>query len=649
MDRMLELVELLNKYAYEYYVLDEPTVSDAEYDKLYDELVALEKELFFVLPDSPTLRVGGETLKSFPSYTHKERLYSLDKAKSIDEAEAFFNRLVKEVGYLPELTLEHKFDGLTLSLTYENGELIRGATRGDGETGEEVTEQIKTIRTIPLKIKFKGLIEIQGEGIMRFSAFDEYNKTAETPLKNPRNAAAGAIRNLNPKETAKRKLDFFAYNIGYHEGITFNSQKEMHDFIIDNGFLVGEQFELINSLDELQTALERIEEGRDKLDFLIDGAVIKVNKTALRMDLGYTQKFPRWALAYKFKAVETTTLLKDVVWQVSRTSKLNPLAILEPVDLMGVTVQRATLNNYSDIQRKGIKIGSRVLLRRSNDVIPEIMGVYEHTENSIDVPAPTVCPACGAPVKLDGVFYYCTNTESCAPRIISQLDHFASKPCMNIEGFSEKTAEQLYNDLKVTSPDRLYTLTYDELKTLEGFKDKKINNLLDSIEKSKNTTLQRFLFALGIPQIGKKAAMQLADRFVTLDAVMNATPFDLMLLDDFGAIMADNVYNFFADEANRNLISALLANGVTIIEEEVATEGVFAGYNVVFTGSLTKYKRSAAQAIVAQNGGKTSDSVSKSVNLVVAGEDAGSKLEKAKKLNIKIITEDEFAAMLENN
>lgn len=649
MDRMLELVELLNKYAYEYYVLDEPTVSDAEYDKLYDELVALEKELLFVLPDSPTLRVGGETLKSFPSYTHKERLYSLDKAKSIDEAEAFFNRLVKEVGYLPELTLEHKFDGLTLSLTYENGELIRGATRGDGETGEEVTEQIKTIRTIPLKIKFKGLIEIQGEGIMRFSAFDEYNKTAETPLKNPRNAAAGAIRNLNPKETAKRKLDFFAYNIGYHEGITFNSQKEMHDFIIDNGFLVGEQFELINSLDELQTALERIEEGRDKLDFLIDGAVIKVNKTALRMDLGYTQKFPRWALAYKFKAVETTTLLKDVIWQVSRTSKLNPLAILEPVDLMGVTVQRATLNNYSDIQRKGIKIGSRVLLRRSNDVIPEIMGVYEHTENSIDVPAPTVCPACGAPVKLDGVFYYCTNTESCAPRIISQLDHFASKPCMNIEGFSEKTAEQLYNDLKVTSPDRLYTLTYDELKTLEGFKDKKINNLLDSIEKSKNTTLQRFLFALGIPQIGKKAAMQLADRFVTLDAVMNATPFDLMLLDDFGAIMADNVYNFFADEANCNLISALLANGVTIIEEEVATEGVFVGYNVVFTGSLTKYKRSAAQAIVVQNGGKTSDSVSKSVNLVVAGEDAGSKLEKAKKLNIKIITEDEFAAMLENN
>ncbi|MBQ8178194.1 MAG: NAD-dependent DNA ligase LigA [Clostridia bacterium] len=649
MERMRELVDLLNKYAYEYYVLDEPTVSDAEYDALYDELVALEKELIFVLPDSPTKRVGGETLKSFPSYTHKGRLYSLDKAKSIEEANAFFNRLIKELGYLPELTLEHKFDGLTLSLTYEDGKLVRGATRGDGEVGEDVTEQIKTIRTIPLKIPFKGLIEIQGEGIMRFSAFDEYNKTADVPLKNPRNAAAGAIRNLNPKETAKRKLDFFAYNIGYHEDITFNSQKEMRDFIIENGFLVGEEFSLINSLDELKKALDAIESKRDSLDFLIDGAVIKVNKTALRLDLGYTEKFPRWALAYKFKAVETTTILKDVVWQVSRTSKLNPLAILEPVDLLGVTVQRATLNNYTDIQRKGVKIGSRVLVRRSNDVIPEIMGVYEHGENAVDILPPSVCPACGAPTKLDGVFYYCTNTVDCAPQIISTLDHFASKPCMNIEGFSEKTAEQLYNELKVTSPDRLYTLTYLELATLDGFKDKKINNLLDSIEKSKKTTLARFLFALGIPQIGKKAAKQLADHFVTLDAVMNATPFELILLDDFGDIMVNNVISYFENEKNRELISALLKNGVTIVEEEVVTEGVFVGYNVVFTGSLSKYKRSAAQQMVIERGGKCADTVSKNVNLVVVGADAGSKLEKAKKLGIRVITEEEFSEIIAAN
>lgn len=647
MERMRELVDLLNKYAYEYYVLDEPTISDVEYDALYDELVALEKELVFVLPDSPTKRVGGETLKNFPSYTHKGRLFSLDKAKNIEETEAFFNRLIKQLGYLPELTLEHKFDGLTLSLTYDKGELVRGATRGDGEVGEDVTEQIKTIRTIPLKIKFQGLIEIQGEGIMKFSAFNEYNKTAEVPLKNPRNAAAGAIRNLNPKETAKRKLDFFAYNIGYHEGITFNTQEEMREFIIDNGFMVGEQFSVVRSLEELEKALAEIETNRDSLDFLIDGAVIKVNKTSLRLELGHTEKFPRWALAYKFRAIETTTTLKDVIWQVSRTSKLNPLAILEPVDLLGVTVQRATLNNYSDIQRKGIKIGSRVLVRRSNDVIPEIMGVYEHSEDSKEILPPTVCPACGAPTKLDGVFYYCTNTVDCAPQIISTLDHFASKPCMNIEGFSEKTAEQLYNDLKVKSPDELYTLKYEDLQKLEGFKDKKIKNLLDSIEKSKKTTLARFLFALGISQIGKKAAKQLADHFVTLDAVMSATPFELILLDDFGDIMVNNVISFFDDEKNKALIASLLKNGVTIMEEEVVTEGIFVGYNVVFTGALNKYKRSQAQQIVIERGGKCADTVSKSVNLVVAGADAGSKLEKAKKLGIKVITEDEFAEMIE--
>ncbi len=649
MERMRELVDLLNKYAYEYYVLDEPTVSDAEYDALYDELVALEKELIFVLPDSPTKRVGGETLKSFPSYVHKNRLYSLDKAKSIEEVESYFNRVIKELGYLPEMTLEHKFDGLTLSLTYENGELIRGATRGDGEVGEEVTEQIKTIRTIPLKIPFKGLIEIQGEGIMRFSAFDEYNKTADVPLKNPRNAAAGAIRNLNPKETAKRKLDFFAYNIGYHEGITFNTQLEMREFIKENGFLVGDEFSVISDLEGLENALNRIETERGNLDFLIDGAVMKVNKTSLRLDLGYTEKFPRWALAYKFKAVETTTILKDVVWQVSRTSKLNPLAILEPVDLLGVTVQRATLNNYSDIQKKGIKIGSRVLVRRSNDVIPEIMGVYEHGENAVEITPPEFCPACGASTKLEGVFYYCTNLENCAPQIISTLDHFASKPCMNIEGFSEKTAEQLYNELKVSSPDMLYTLTYQDLQNLEGFKDKKISNLLDSIERSKKTTLQRFLFALGIPQIGKKAAKQLADHFVTLDAVMNATPFELILLDDFGDIMVNNVIGFFENEKNRSLISALLKNGVTIVEEEIVTEGIFVGYNVVFTGALSKYKRSQAQQLVIERGGKCADTVSKAVNLVVVGADAGSKLEKAKKLGIQVISEEEFSSIISSN
>ncbi len=649
MDRMRELVALLNKYAYEYYVLDDPTVSDAEYDKLYDELVALENELVFRLPDSPTLRVGGAPLKSFAQYTHKARLYSLDKAKSIEEVDGFFNRIKKELGYVPEMTLEHKFDGLTLSLTYDNGTLVTGATRGDGEVGEDVTEQVKTIRTVPLTIKYKGLIEIQGEGIMRFSAFDEYNKTAEVPLKNPRNAVAGAIRNLDPRETAKRKLDFFAYNIGYHEGVDFDTQADMRKFIIDNGFLVGEQFEIVNDLETLEASLNRIEATRGDLDFLIDGAVIKVNKVSLRSELGYTEKFPKWALAYKFKAVETTTILRDVIWQVSRTSKLNPLAVLDPVDLMGVTVKRATLNNYSDIQRKGIKIGSRVLIRRSNDVIPEIMGVYEHTSESADILPPTVCPACGAPVRAEGAFYYCTNKETCAPRIISVLDHFADKACMDIDGFSEKTAEQLYNDLHVDTPDKLYTLTYEDLMRLDGFKEKKAKNLIDSIQKSKRTTLSRFIFALGIPTIGKKASKELAAKFVTLGALMHATKESITEIDDFGDVMADNVVKYFSSADNVEIINNLLFYGVEFVNEEPVTEGAFSGKNVVITGVLSSYKRSQAQEIIRSLGGTTSDTVSKSVNLVIAGEDAGSKLQKAQKLGIEIISEKEFLQIVDNS
>lgn len=646
MERMRELVELLNKYAYEYYVLDNPSVSDKEYDALYDELVALENELVFVLPDSPTQRVGGETLKGFEEYRHKGKLYSLDKAKTITEVTAFFNRIIKEVGVLPEMTLEHKFDGLTISLTYENGELIRGATRGDGEVGEDVTAQVKTIRTVPLTIPFKGLIEIQGEGVMRLSSFDEYNLTADVPLKNARNAVAGAIRNLNPKETAKRKLDFFAYNIGYHEGITFKTQKEMHDFIVENGFKTEGVFSIITGIEDAEKVLNEIENSRPNLDYLIDGAVLKVNELALREELGFTMKAPRWALAYKFQAEETTTILKDVIWQVSRTGKLNPLAILEPVELMGVTVKRATLNNYSDIQKKGVRIGSRVLIRRSNDVIPEIMGAVEHLENSKEILPPTVCPACGAPVKNEGVFYYCTNEETCAPRIVDKLDHFAEKGSMNIEGFSEKTAEQLYNDLGVNSVDKLYDLTVEDLLKLDGFKDKKAENLIRAIERSKRTTLARFIYALGIPQIGKKSAQCLADRFPTLWELKLATRDELTALADFGEIMADNVVSFFNNPDNLALVDNLESKGIIFEEEEIVTEGVFVGKVVVLTGALKHYKRGKAQEIIRSLGGKTADSVSKSVNLVIAGEDAGSKLEKAKKLGIEIISEEEFLALI---
>lgn len=641
MDRMKELVSLLNKYAKEYYELDNPTISDLEYDALYYELVDLENETGIVLPDSPTKRVGGAPLKEFVPYKHKLKLYSLDKAKGYGELERYFDRLNRLLGYIPEMTVEYKYDGLTLSITYKDGELVSAATRGDGTTGETVTEQVKTIKNVPLTIPYKGEIEIQGEGIMRLSVLKKYNRTAKNPLNNARNGVAGAIRNLDPKVTARRNLTFIAYNVGYTAENLFTSQCQVHEFLIKQGFDVDEDFCTINTVEEAKNEFEKIEEKRPKLDFLIDGAVIKVNDLHVREELGFTEKFPRWALAYKFDAEETTTMLNDVVWQVSRTQKLNPLAILEPVNLMGVKVQRATLNNFSDIQKKGIKIKSRVFIRRSNDVIPEITGLAEEYEYSVEIEKPTVCPACGSPVKEEGAFLYCTNPEKCAPAVVAYLDHFAQKSAMNIDGFSEKTAELLYNEYGVKYPYQIYELTYDDLIKLDGFKEKKVENLLSSIEKSKRVDLGRFIFALGIPQIGKKTAMQIADRFQSLEKIMNVGVEELTALEDFGQIMADNVVNFFKDEEQKRIIAKLIELGVTPTSNE-KKEGVFSGKIVVLTGSLKTYKRSQAAELIAERGGKTSDSVSKKVNLVIAGEEAGSKLDKAKELGIEIWDEQTF-------
>ncbi len=642
---MRQMVDLLNRYAREYYELDEPTVSDAEYDKLYYELVDLEKSTGVTLPDSPTHRIGGAPLKEFSQYKHKLQLYSLDKAKDDDELDGYFSRVLKACGTFPKMTVEHKFDGLTLSITYKGGQLVVAATRGDGVHGEDVTAQVKTIKSVPLTIPYQGEIEIQGEGLMRLSVLQKYNETAATPLKNARNGVAGAIRNLNPKVTASRRLDFVAYNVGYSD-YRFDSQEEVNAFLKKNGFLTDDIFSVVFDENGVKNKLKEIEENRADFDFLIDGAVIKIDDFAIREELGYTEKFPRWALAYKFEAQETTTVLKEVKWQVSRTSKINPLAVLEPVDLMGVTVQRATLNNFSDIQKKGIKLNSRVFIRRSNDVIPEITGVAEHYEHSEEIAKPAVCPSCGAPVKEEGAFLYCTNPNRCAPTIISALDHFASRPCMDIEGFSEKTAEILFNELGVKYPYQLYDLKKEELLKLEGFKDKKADNLLASIEKSKNTTLDRFIFAIGISGIGKKTAKQLADRFETLDNVRRATEDELLNLDDFGQILARNVVEFFADEANAQLVDELLKRGINIKLEE-KREGVFSGKTVVLTGSLTRFKRSAAAALIVERGGKVADSVSKNVNLVIVGADAGSKLQKAQKLGIEIWDEAAFAKVLD--
>ena len=646
MDRMHELVKQLNYYAYRYYVLDDPVVSDGEYDKLYDELAALEKQTGVVLPDSPTIRVGDKPLSKFNQVIHRGKLFSLDKCQSKEEMRAWLDKLSID-GKMPLCSVEYKFDGLTINLTYENGVLTRAATRGNGEVGEEVTMQVRTIKSVPLSIPYKGVIEVQGEGIMTLSALAAYNARPDVvPLKNARNGVAGAIRNLDPKVTADRKLDMICYNVNYIEDRNFPDGKSMLAFLRENNFKLSTYCKYCSSPEEVMAALDEIESKRDSLDFLIDGAVVKVDNTAMREELGYTQKFPRWAMAYKFAPEEATTTVRDVIWQVSRTGKLNPLAVLDPVDLAGVTVSRATLSNISEIRRKDIRIGSRVFIRRSNDVIPEITGVAEHTENSREIVPPTHCPACGAPVVQDGIFIKCSNTRACANTIISALSHFCERDAMDIEGLSDKTLELLYGLNKVKAFHDIYALRQEDFDEVEGFKDKRTGNLLAAIEKSKTTTLTRFLYAIGIPNIGKKSAAQLEEEFRTLDGVMNASRESLAALDDFGDIMAEGVRAYFDDEHNKNEIELLLQAGITFVQKQV-TEGVFSGKKVVLTGALSSMKRGKAKEEIEKRGGSVADSVSKNVNLVVVGEDAGSKLEKAKKLGIPTISEEEFLKMLQ--
>lgn len=641
--RMKELVDLLNKYASLYYEQDAPVVSDAEYDALYDELRRLEESEGYSLKNSPTHRVGGAPQKKFEQSKHLRRLYSLDKCQSIDEFYEWCARTEKVVSPLPTLTAEYKFDGLTLNLLYDNGKLVQATTRGDGVTGEIVTAQVRTISKLPKEIEYKGKIEVQGEGILRLSNFNKYNLTAAEPLKNARNGVAGAIRNLNPAVTAERNISFFAYNVGYSDK-TFETQKDIRDFLIEQGFETEGDFALVSTREEIEEYINRAEKMRGGLDYLIDGLVFKVNNLTYRDELGYTEKFPKWAIAYKFKADEMTTTLNDVVWQVSRSAKLNPLAILEPVDIGGVTVKKATLNNYGDILRKNVKIGDRVFIRRSNDVIPEIMGVAETHDHSKQVEKPTVCPACGAPVKEIGAFLYCTG-EHCAPQVISALDHFASKDAMDIEGFSEKTAEQFYNEIGLRTLVDLMNLKPEDMFGLEGFGDKKISNLISSIEKSKKTTADRFLYALGVDGIGKKTAKDLIKRFKTLKNLAEATEDELSSVDGIGGILAKNIVDFFSDEGNQKLIADLLESGI-ILEENEEIDGALKGLKFVLTGSLPTLKRGEATLLIEQNGGEVASSVSKTVDIVLAGEDAGSKLQKAEKLGIKIISEEDFLSMI---
>ncbi len=646
MDRQRELVDVLNRWAYEYYVLDEPTVSDKEYDALYDELRALEAESGVVYADSPTRRVGGEPIKGFEKHTHIARLYSLDKSVTEEEVRGFLTKAEKLSGGEIEYTVEYKFDGLTVCLTYENGEFVRATTRGNGVVGEDVTAQVLTIRTFPLKIAYRGLLEVRGEAVIRLSVLEEYNKTATESLKNARNAAAGAIRNLDPKVTEQRRPDIYFYDVNYLSEGAPMSQTDAHAFLIEEGFKVFPYFRICKSQEEVLAAIDEIEVGRKQIDVLTDGAVIKVNDAALREEMGFTDKFPRWAMAYKFEAEEVTTLLQDVVWQVGRTGKLTPLALLEPVELGGVTVSRATLNNYGDIIRKKVKIGSRVLVRRSNEVIPEILGATEHTLESREIEKPTVCPACGSVLEETGAHLFCPN-RFCVPRLVAKLDHYASKNAMNIDGFSESTALQLVERKNVTSFSDLYALTAESLAELDGFKNKKIENLLSAIGKSKMPTMDAFIYAIGIEGIGRVAAKDLAAKFKNLENLKRATAEELLQVENIGEITARAITAYFQDEDNLAELDALAAAGVSPTWSEEKKEGVFSGESVVLTGTLSEFKRSEAQKHIEERGGVCQSAVTSKTTLVVAGTDAGSKLEKAQKLGVKIIDEAAFKRLLE--
>ena len=657
MERMRALADRLNETAYQYYTLDAPTISDAEWDAMYDELVRLEAETGERLPDSPTRRVGGEVLAGFESHAHLARLWSMGKAQSIEELEDWARRAEKlradavaQGTPLPPLryVVEHKFDGLTINLTYEAGRLVGAATRGNGVVGEEILPQVMTIRSVPLRIPFTGRMEVHGEGFMRISALEAYNRTAREPLKNPRNAAAGALRNLDPTVTASRRLDACFYDVGYIEGRAFANQREMMTFLRENRFPVSDCEIEAETLEAAIAAVHGIEEARAGLDYMIDGAVIKIDDFATREALGYTDKFPRWAVAYKFEAEEMTAVMEDVTWQIGRTGKLTPLAHVSPVELAGATVRRATLNNWSDILRKRVKIGARVWIRRSNEVIPEIMGrVDEYSPEERDIEKPTVCPACGTALVERGAHLFCPNRDGCRPQIVMRLSHFASRDAMDIDTFSEKTAGQLVDAGLVQETDQLYSLTAEALCDLDRFGEKKAGNLIHAIDKSRNCSLNAFIYALGIPNVGAKTARDLAARFGGMDALRAASREELTAIEDVGEVVADAIVSYFSDPANARLVDALLAAGVKPVwKAREPSEGALSGMTVVVTGTLETMSRSEAEAAVRDAGGRAASSVSRKTSLVVAGENAGSKLAKARELGVTVIDEAAFLAML---
>ncbi len=649
---MRELADLINRASHHYYVLGEPVMSDAQWDRLYDELRRLEDETGERLADSPTRRVGGEPLPAFQQRRHLSRLWSLDKVQSAAELSAWFARtraLYAKTPGLPQLryALEYKYDGLTINLTYEGGLLSQAVTRGNGITGEMVLPQAKTIRGIPLSIPYQGLMEIHGECLMRLSVLSKINKTAEEPLKNARNAAAGALRNLDPGVTASRRLDARFYEIGTITDPPYVDQDGLNRFITANGFPASPILYAGDEGEGLLRAIGEIEAKRETLDFLIDGVVIKVMDFKTREALGYTDKFPRWAVAYKFAAEEMTTTLRQVTWEPGRTGKLTPLAHLDPVDFSGVTVSKATLNNFGDIGRKRLTLGSTVWIRRSNDVIPEILGRVEDGADGTPIPKPDRCPSCGSGLIEEGAHLFCPNRRGCKPQVIARLTHFCSRDAMNIESLSEKTLEILYEHLNVRKPQDLYRLRREDLVGLPGFQEKKAEKVLEAIHVSRECVLDAFLFALGIPNIGRATARDIALAFGTLERVRAAGLEELKEIPAVGDVVGGSVVAFFADPENAGMADALLAAGVVPKGmPKPNRQEKLSGLFFVMTGTLSGFTRPEAEELIKENGGTVLSSVSRKTSYVLAGENPGSKLQKAQALGIPVLDEASFIRLL---
>lgn len=652
-NRVNELREKLEQFNHEYYVLDNPSVDDYTYDMMMQELKKLESDYPELAdPNSPTQRVGGEALNDFEKVEHKVQMGSLQDVFSYEQVRDFTDRCMTEVAS-PEFVVEPKIDGLSVSLEYVNGIFTRGSTRGDGFVGEDVTANLKTIKSIPLKLKEAlPFIEVRGEVYMSRKTFDkiveEQENNDEQPFKNPRNAAAGSLRQKDPKVAAKRRLDIFVFNVQQIEGKELKSHKESLDYLKTLGFKVIADYKKVSTYDEIVERIQYIGDMRDKYSFDIDGVVVKVNDFSQRISLGATAKVPKWAVAYKFPPEEKKTKLLDIEVNVGRTGVITPVAIFEPVTLAGTSVSRATLHNQEFINDKDIRIGDEIMVRKAGEIIPEVLSSVSHEENSVPYVLPDKCPVCGAETVryADEAALRCTNVE-CPAQLKRNIIHFASKGAMNIDGLGEANVVALVDNHLINTVADLYSLTALQLETLERFGKRSAEKLVKAIEASKNNPLDRVIFGIGIRNIGQAAAKLLCEKFGTIDAIMNATAEEISEIDGFGDVMSENVVKAFNDVHFAELIKALREKGVKMeYTSDKTGDNRFEGLTFVLTGTLPTMTRDEAKAIIERLGGKASGSVSKKTSYVLAGEEAGSKLTKAEQLGIPIISEDDFNKMI---